>query len=298
MNLCLVLVATEDKTRKINEAKSLSKSQTKEAEKSSETRKSVELKPEKRGALQDAIQEVSKEVGEEGGDRPSHVTEVSHHRPVVIEKVVHVHVPVPHPYPVEYVKHVPYPVQVPVPVVVHKPFPVPVPKPYYVTVDEKESYPVVKHPDEVPVKVPVQIPSSARLPLSQSTIRLLSLFTKQRPDSHKIDKQQTYKTSQHGVSAHETQKVSVPKDNYGIHTRYDDVKFYNIPEINYERPSFHEPSPYQNYPEAYHEIQPAGINSFEFNIFEDHEGRLSAGLEGGGYLSHGDGFSYQRFKTC
>jgi hypothetical protein len=340
-------VTAEEKATKIKEAKSLSKSLSTEAEKSSETRKPAESKPEKRGALgQETTQEASKEGGEEGGGQPSDETEVSHHRPLVIEKVVHVHVPVPHPYPVEYVKHVPYPVKVPVPVVVHKPFPVPVPKPYHVAVEKKEPYPVVKHiphlvkiPVEVPVKVPVEIPvhkpytvpvpvpSPVPLPLPHPVIKPIPLFIKQHPDSQEIYKQEIYEGSQHGVSAPETHKVSIPEDNYGVQAQSDDVKVYNIPktyrlnllemyrdivpETNYGHPSIPELSQYQNYPEqneqsspeAYSEPQSAGISSHEFSIFGDHKGHLNAGLEDSGYLNHdhgeeGHGFSYQRFKTC
>lgn len=313
LTLGLVLIAAEDKTTKKSEAKTESISPLAETQKSSNTQKATELKQEKRGVHgEEEGQGPSQGRGEEGGGQAGQETEVTHHRPLVIEKVVHIHVPVPHPYPVEYVKHVPYPLKVPVPVVIHKPFPVSVPKPYHVVVEKKEPYSVVRHvpysvpvPVKVPVKVPVEVPapkpysSTASLPLPQPVINPVPLYTKQHPESQENHKPEGYKDTQY--------KDSVPASH--------NAKIYNIPEIQpetykeivpgttYKLSEIHQHLDLPRYhqlriPEEYfRELQPA-VNSHEFSIFGGHGGDSSAGLVNHGQEAEGHRSNYQSFSNC
>jgi hypothetical protein len=323
LTLGLVLTAAEEKAAKKTEAKSLLKSPRKEPQKEAKSQE-TESKPEKRGALEEeASLGLLKQDVEEGGGQAGLRTEVTHHRPIVTEKVVHVHVPVPVPYPVEYVKHVPYPVNVPVPVVVHKPFPVPVPKPFHVTVEKKEPYPVVKHvpyhvkvPVEVPVKVPVEVPvpkpytvpdpKLVPLPVPQPVIDQIPLFIKQHSGN-----QETYRERQYEESAAGSHNINIPESNYEIPVQSHDVKNYNVPETykaivpetgyrnlplpqtTYEHviPDAHQYIPeyqQQTKPEAYYYgAQAAGISSHELGISGGHKGDSYAGLAGSGYLIHG-----------
>lgn len=246
--LSLVLTAAEEKTVKKIEAKSPPKSPRKEPRTETKSQKETDSKPEKRGAEgEEGILVPLKQDGDEGGGQAGLKTEVTHHRPIVTEKVVHVHVPVPLPYPVEYVKHVPYPVKVPVPVVVHKPFPVPVPKPFYVTVEKKEPYSVVKHvpyhvkvPVEVPVKVPVEVPvpkpypvpdpKLIPLPVPQPVIEQDHLFIKQHPENQVTHKPEAYKERHYEESVAGTDTINIPETNYQIPVQTHDVKYYNTPE--------------------------------------------------------------------
>jgi hypothetical protein len=246
--LSLVLAAADEKTVKKTEAKSLPKSSRKELQTETKSRKETDSKPDKRGALEEeGYLGPLKQDGDEGGGQAGLGTEVTHHRPIVTEQVVHVHVPVPLPYPVEYIKHVPYPVKVPVPVVVHKPFPVPVPKPFHVTVEKKEPYPVVKHvpyhvkvPVEVPVKVPIEVPipkpyavpdpKLIPLPVPQPLIEQVPVVIKQHAESQVIHEPEAYKVRHYEGSAAGTDNINIPENNYEIPVQSHDVKYYNIPE--------------------------------------------------------------------
>jgi hypothetical protein len=328
LNLYLVLVAADEKPTKIKESKSLSVSTSKDVKKSPEIRNRTESKPEKRGVLGE---ETSRE-GPDGGDQSSQEIAVAHHKPLVIEKVIHVHVPVPHPYPVEYVKHVPYPVQVPVPVVVNKPFPVPVPKPYHVIVEKREPYPVIKHVPhlvKVPVKVPVEVsvhkPNNLPVPnefspsLPHPVIKPVPLFINLYPGNQQIYKPEVNEGIRPEDSVPETHRINIPEDNYGIQAQSDNLKVYNIPETyrlplpetykksfpetDFEQVSISQRSQYQNnpepygasIPEAYDKLLSVGISGREFSVFGGSKVHPDEGLIDSGYLSHdnrGDGHGF------
>jgi hypothetical protein len=210
--LRLVLAAEEEKAVKKTEAKS-----------PHEQQKEPESKQGKRGAQGQEESVVHIEQGGQAGFG----TEVTHHKPIVTEKVVHVHVPVPVPYPVEFVKHVPYPVKVPVPVVVHKPFPVPIPKPLHFTVEKKEPYPVTKH---VPYPVKVPVPDSYAIPDPKVVPQPVPLLIKQHLDHQENPKPQAYKEGHYVVITGGAVNINIPGTNYEIPVESHDEQYYNIPD--------------------------------------------------------------------
>jgi hypothetical protein len=297
-----VLAAAEEKTKN-REAKSLPTSPPIEQQQASNTQKTPELKPGKRGARGHEKTIGPFMVDSRAGVGQADIkTEVAHHNPIVIEKVVYVHVPVPHPYPVEQIKHVPYAVKVPVPVVVYKPFPVPLPSPLHVTVEKKVPFPVVKHvpfhvkaPVEVSGSVPVPVPVHGQytlpvskpvpLPVPHSDIKHIPIYTLQHPESQEIHTLKVYEASQHEDSAPVSDVITPQSNNY--------VKIFNTPKTrlpdtykvlilgeNYQHLTIPETHQYQNpahyqqssKPEAYHhEATSPGVSSHELSTFGGHE---------------------------
>jgi hypothetical protein len=329
--LSLVLTAAEEKTVKKLEANSPPKSSPrKQPLAETESQKETDSKTGKRGAQgEEGSLGPIKQDGDVVGVQAGLKTEVTHHRPIVTEKVVHVHVPVPLPYPVEYVKHVPYPVKVPVPVVVHKPFPVPVPKPFHVTVEKKEPYPVVKHvpyhvkvPVEVPVKVPVEVPVPKLYTVPDP--KLISLpvhqtFIAQHRENQLAHKPEAYNERHYEESAAGT--INIPETNYEIPVQTHNIPETHkgiVPETSYRNLPLPQPIYQHAYPETnqyipeyqqgskleeyYYEAQSSGISSGLDNS-NTHKGDTYVGLVGSDYLIHrhepeGHGYSHQRVNNC